>query len=259
MAYQAGGERAAGVVRGAGTAMSGLLPISYDEEKVIGEALALQVLARYHGVYDKPQLTRYVNLVGRAVALTADRPTIAYHFAVLNHDSINAFAAPAGYVFITKGLLKQIRNEAELAAVLGHEITHISEKHVLAVLQRSKQLAGISEAGLSAAGHNPVVFKSLIDAVAKKLLDEGLDQGKELEADRLGVAFAARVGYDPQAYVGFLQRLRTLKGDDQAFFKTHPNFSSRIAETQQGIRALSPPRQGALLADRLTQRLRGQL
>lgn len=96
VAYQAGGERATGVVRGAGTAMSGLLPISYDEEKVIGEALALQVLARYNGVYDKPQLTSYVNLVGRAVALTSDRPNIAYHCAVLNHDSINAFAAPAG-------------------------------------------------------------------------------------------------------------------------------------------------------------------
>lgn len=154
-------------------------------------------------------------------------------------------------MFITKGLLKQIRNEAELAVVLGHEITHISEKHLVAVLQRSKQLAGISEAGLAAAGQNPAVFKGL--------MDEGLDQGKELEADRLGVAFAARVGDDPQAYVGLLQRLRALKGDDQAFFKTHPNFSSRIAETQKGIRALSPPRQGALLAERLTQRLRGQL
>jgi len=192
------------------------------------------------------------------VALTSDRPNIEYHFAVLNHDSINAFATPYGYVFITKGILKQIQNEAELAAVLGHEISHISEKHILEVIQRSKQVAGISEAGLAAAGQNPAVFKGLIDQVAKKLLDEGLDRDKELDADRFGVIFAARVGYDPKAYVTLLQRLRALKGDDQAFFKTHPNFSSRIDEAQKSLGTLKQPPTGALLAERLTQR-RGRL
>ncbi len=69
---------------------------------------------------------------------------------------------------------------------------------------------------------NPDAFKNVIDGAVKKLLDEGLDQSKELESDRLGVIFASRVGYDPTAYATFLDRLRTLKGDDQAFFKTHP-------------------------------------
>lgn len=253
VAREVGGERAAGVVRGGSTLVSGLLPIGYEEERSMGAALALQVLARYNGAFDQPGLTRYVNLVGRAVALTSDRPTIDYHFAILNHDSINAFATPGGYIFITKGLLKQIRNEAELAAVLGHEIGHISAKHILDIMQRNKQLSGITEVGLAAAGRNPAVFKGLIDQAAKKLLDEGLDQSTELESDRLGAVFAARAGYDPNAYVTLLQRLRTLRGDDQAFFKTHPNFSSRIEEVQASLRALKQPLMGTLLAERYTR------
>src|SRR5262249_41334145 len=78
----AGGERAAGIAHGASTAASGLLPIGEEEERSIGAALALQVLARFNGVYDQPALTRYVSLVGRAVAITSDRPNIEYHFAI---------------------------------------------------------------------------------------------------------------------------------------------------------------------------------
>lgn len=254
-----GGESAAGLVRGGSTMAGGLLPIGYEEEQSIGAALALQVLARYNGVYDRPELTRYVNLVGQAVALTSDRPNIAYHFAVLNHDSINAFATAAGYVFITKGLLGQLQNEAELAAVLGHEISHISEKHILEVIQRSKLLGAGAEITFAALNSNPELFRGLIDQAAKKLLDEGLDQNKELAADRLGAIFAARVGYDPMAYVTLLQRLRALKGDDAAFFKTHPNFSSRIEAVQQGLATLTQPLPGALLAERFTQHIQGQL
>lgn len=253
-ARKSGNPRLANAIHGTGALVAGLLPISYEEEKSIGEAIALQVVARYGGTVDQPELVRYVNLVGKAVANTSDRPDIAYHVAVLNHDSINAFAAPAGYIFVTRGLLKQIRNEAELAAVLGHEIAHVSEKHILDVIQRSKQIAGISEAGLAYAVKDPAIFKNVIDGAVKKLLDEGLDQDKETEADALGDVFAARVGYDPSAYVGLLTRLRTLKGDDQAFFKTHPNFSTRIKAVQDVIRAKGLQTNGVLLPDRFARR-----
>jgi predicted Zn-dependent protease len=257
-ARRSGDERLAQVIHGSGTLVSGLLPISYEEEKSIGAAIALQVVARNGGVYDQPELTRYVNLVGLAVALTCDRPDIPYHFAVLNSEAINAFAAPAGYIFLTRGLLKQIHNEAELAAVLGHEIAHVSQKHILEVIQRSKRLAGVSEAGLAYAHQNPDVFKNLIDAAAKKLLDEGLDQEKELEGDRLGEVYAARVGYDPTAYVALLTRLRALKGDDKAFFKTHPNFSLRIHAVQEVIRTHGWKPTGVVLEDRFA-RVRGKI
>jgi len=255
----AGGERLAKTVRGGGNLIGGLLPIGYEEEQTIGQAIALQVIARYGGVYDKPDLTRYVNLVGRAVALTCDRADIEYRFAVLNHDSINAFAAPAGYIFVTRGLLKTVRNEAELAAVLGHEIGHVTQKHILDVIQRSKQIAGVAEAGLAYANKNPDAFKNVIDGAVKKLLDEGLDQSKELESDRLGVIFASRVGYDPTAYTTFLERLRTLKGDDQAFFKTHPNFSNRLTVVQSTINEQGLKATGILLPDRFSRSSSGTL
>lgn len=259
VARLAGGERAAGVVRGAGTATSGLLPISYEEEQSLGASLALQVASRYNGLYDNPALTRYVNLVGQAVALTSDRPNIEYHFAILDHDSINAFATAAGYVFITRGLIKQLQSEAELAAVLGHEIGHISEKHILGVIQRSKLVAAGAEVGSAALGQNPQLFKGIVDFASKKLLDEGLDQGDELKADGLGAVFAARVGYDPRAYVTLLQRLRALKGDDQAFFKTHPNFSARLQDVQKSIATLKQPLPSVLLSERFIRQLRGQI
>jgi predicted Zn-dependent protease len=249
-ARRSGDERLAQTIRGAGTFVGGLLPISYDEESTIGAAIAVQVVARSGGIVEQGGLVRYVNLVGRGVALTSDRPDIPYHFAILNDDSINAFAAPAGYVFITRGLLRQIRNEAELAAVLGHEIGHVSKNHILEVIQRSKQIDGVAQAGLAYANQNPQQFKNIIDTAVKKLFDEGLDQDKETEADSLGTIYAQRVGYDPTAYVALLTRLRTLKGDDRAFFKTHPNFSTRINAVQSTIQSNGWKANGTLLTDR---------
>lgn len=258
-ARSTGNERLAKTIHGGGNLIGGLLPIGYEEEHTIGQAMALQVIARYGGVYDKPDLTRYVNLVGRAVALTCDRADIEYRVAILNHDSINAFAAPAGYIFVTRGLLKTIKSEAELAAVLGHEIGHVTRKHILDVIQRSKQIAGVAEAGLAYANKNPDAFKNVIDGAVKTLLDEGLDQGKELESDRLGVIFASRVGYDPTAYETFLDRLRTLKGDDLAFFKTHPDFSNRLSAVRSTISEQKLKATGTLLADRYSRSSSGAL
>lgn len=239
-------------VQGGKSLISGTLPISYEEEVAIGEAMALQVMARFGGVYEEASLTRYVNLVGQAVAVTSDRPYIPYHFAILSDHSLNAFAAPGGYVFITKGLLKRLHNEAELAAVLGHEIAHVSEKHVLKIIQRQKRLAGVKHL-------MPDTFKGFVDDAVNKLLDEGLDQRKELAADRLGVRFAARVGYDPNAYKGLLQRLRALKGDNHAVFKTHPHFSRRIKEVERTVAALQHQPRRARLAKRFNATVSGRL
>lgn len=252
-ARQSGNPQLATAIHGTGTVISGLLPIGPEEEQSLGVSIALQVVARSGGIYDQPDLTHYVNLVGRAVAATSDRSNMDYHFAVLNDQSINAFATPGGYVFVTRGLLKQVRNEAELAAVLGHEIGHIAQKHMLAVIQRTKQIAGITEAGLAFANRDPTAYKRLVDNVSTKLLDEGYDQGKELEADRLGVVFASRVGYDPTAYLGLLNRLRGLKGDDRTLFKTHPDFSARINEVQGVIRSKGYSSTGVVLTERFSQ------
>jgi len=252
-ARRSGNPKLAQAIHGGGTLISGLLPIGEEEEQSLGQSIALQVVARSGGVYEQADLLRYVNLVGKAVAATSDRPNLNYHFAILNDQTINAFATPGGYVFVTRGLLKQVRNEAELAAVLGHEIGHVSQKHMLEVIQRSKQIAGVSEAGLAYAARQPGQFKQLIDSAATKLLDEGYDQGKETEADKLGVIFAARVGYDATAYLGLLNRLRGLKGDDRTLFKTHPNYSARIDAVETVVREKGYVKTGTILADRFSQ------
>lgn len=234
-------------------AADALLPITYEEETVFGQAIAVQVVSRFGGLVNDPSLDRYVNLVGRTVANTSDRPGIPYHFAVLNHDSLNAFAAPAGYIFVTRGLLNAAKNEAELAAILGHEIAHVSTKHILKVIQRSKQIAGVTEEGLGLFMKDPSKFKGVVDEAMKKLLDEGLDRDKELEADRLGVVFAARAGYDPTAYKELLTRLRAIKGDDLAFFKSHPNFSARIEAVQETVEQGGLKSNGVLLAERFAK------
>jgi predicted Zn-dependent protease len=252
-ARQSGNPQLAQAIHGGGTLISGLLPIGEEEEQSLGQSTALQVVARSGGLYEQPELVRYVNLVGRGVAATSDRPTVNYRFAVLNDQSINAFATPGGYVFVTRGLLKQVKNEAELAGVLGHEIGHITQRHMLEVIQRTKQIAGVSEAGLAYATRQPGQYQQLIDSVTKKILDEGYDQGKETQADQLGVIFASRVGYDPTAYLAFLNRLRSLRGDDRALFKTHPNFSARIAAVETVIREKGYTATGTILADRFSQ------
>lgn len=254
-ARQAGREDVAKAISGAGTAISGFMPISYDEERSIGAAMALQVVNRYHGIVEQDQIMKYVNLVGSAVALTCDRPNIPYHFAVLDDPSINAFATPGGYVFVTRGLLRHIQNEAELAAVLGHEIGHITAKHILEIIQRSKKIEGITKVGLAFYDKNPESFQRLVDTATKKLLDEGLDQEKELEADRLGAIFAARAGYDPTAYIAVLERLRTLKGEDLKLFKTHPNFTLRIENVRQALQDSDVPTTGVRLPERFDERI----
>src|SRR5690606_17130438 len=104
-----------------------LEPIGVEEEITLGEAVALEAFSRFGGEYPNQDWTRYVNLVGQTVAEVSDRPTLPYHFAILNSQEQNAFAAPGGYIFITVGLLKSLKNEAELAGVLAHEVAHVTQ------------------------------------------------------------------------------------------------------------------------------------
>jgi len=162
-------EKGQQVLKGAGSALSGLLPIGAREERAIGGALASQVVARYGGLVRNRSLLRYVNLVGKAVAMTSDRPEIDYTFGVLNNNKVNAFAAPGGYVFVTKGLLRRVQSEAELACVLGHEIAHVTKKHILNVIRRSRAISGLAQVTLASLDKNPEAFDEMIKEGMKSL------------------------------------------------------------------------------------------
>ena len=116
---------------------SALIPISDEEEIILGKRVAARVIARY-GIDDNAEATYYLNLVATAIAQRSDRPDIPYHIAILATDDVNAYACPGGYIFVTRGALKMVRDEAELAAVLAHEISHVTERHIVNALRNSK-------------------------------------------------------------------------------------------------------------------------
>lgn len=208
--------------------LKALQPIAYEEEKAIGGRLAVEVFNRYGGAYDDPDLLKYVNLVGQAVAEVSSRPDIDYHFAILNTEYPNAFATPGGYVFVSIGLLKMIDDEAQLAGVLAHEVAHIARKHALQTLERSRSLQGVSSLTLTVMDKDPGLFDKLIDEVSNVLFTKGLDKKLEFEADKYGREFAYRTGYYPGALGKFIQKLGSSKRNQGSIFSsTHPSSQER--------------------------------
>ncbi|MEX2282769.1 MAG: M48 family metalloprotease [Gemmatimonadota bacterium] len=232
-------RRAAEQARRAGT----LLPITTDKEIEIGRGIAATVAGRYP-VSGDSALTEYVNLVGLAVAGDAPRPDIAYRFAVLETPDVNAFAAPGGYIFITKGALALIENEAELAGVLAHEVAHVNRKHVIEQIRKADVLGEVKDqSGITGEKLDLVVGQGT------SVLFTGLSREDEAASDSLAVVYAANVGYDPGGLAAFVTRLsqRPNSAPMLELLSTHPapaERAVRIARISQGRPA------GATLAER---------
>jgi len=223
-----------------------LRPIQYREEKAIGGGVALQAFSRFGGPYPDEGLNRYVSMVGKGVALASDRPDIPYYFSVLNSEEANAFAAPGGYIFVTVGLLKNLETEAQLAGVLGHEIAHVAKRHSLQTIERGKRLHGISELSLTLMDKDPRLFSDIINNVSELIFTKGLDHSLEYEADRFGIRYAARLGYNPRGLEIFLKKLARERhgGLRSVFFQTHPSTESRIAKLAREVRVHYPRLKG---------------
>ena len=220
-------------------------PVSQDEEIAIGRDAAATLLGAAKPI-DNPVVQRYVNMVGLWVALQSDRPDLPWRFAVVDSDDIDAFAAPGGFVFVTRGLLLHLHNEAELAGVLGHEISHVVLKHHLKALQSAARMDLVSQAAqyqMQQNGHDSAVDQQLMDKVsgaARTLYSRGLDKDDELAADRMGVVLAARAGYDPYGLLAVLQTLESVdpkSGSMQLLLATHPAPADRIAALSKAMDA----------------------
>jgi len=222
-----------------------ITPVDQKEEEQIGADAAATLLGASKPITNAA-VQEYVNKVGMWVALQSDRPDLSWHFAVVDSDDIDAFAAPGGYVFLTRGLLRHMHNEAELAGVLGHEITHVVLKHHLKELQRAARMNLVGTAaqvGMQEKGYNSNLDQQLMDKVSnatRNLYSKGLDKDDEFDADRYGVVLAARAGYDPY---GLLAVLQTREGVDPASGKmqlllaTHPTPADRIAALSAAMEA----------------------
>jgi predicted Zn-dependent protease len=202
------------------------------EEIMFGREVAARIIARY-GLYDNPTVMKYVNLVGQALALNTSRPELAFHFAVLNTDEINGYAAPGGYVFVTRGAISKMKNEAELAGVLAHEIGHIVEKHVVNEL-KIKGTDETAAAGLAAliggtSQSARTAFAQAVDTAMDILFKDGYSREDEIQADRDAVLFSAMAGYEPGGLINFFERVSALKGKQtEVLDKTHPSYATRI-------------------------------
>lgn len=225
---------------------------SQDDEIKIGREIAGNLLGAAPLVKDEA-LQKYVNEVGRWVASQSERPDLPWHFGVIESEDINAFAAPGGYVLLTKGLYRKIGNEAELAGVLGHEIGHVIKKHHLKLLQKSQLLSlGAGVLGESAGKSNDSI-KKLIGSGAE-ICARSLDKDAEFEADRIGVVLGTRAGYDPYGLPEVLNEIGHSSKDDgrvALLFKTHPHPDDRLAKLGDAIGdRLDGVSDGKTLADR---------
>lgn len=196
---------------------------------------------------------RYVNQVGRWLTLHGNRSDLPWKFGVLNDATINAFAAPGGYVFITRGLLDVLDSEAELAGVLAHEIQHVEHKHHLIAVQKNNQLGAatdvlgylgsqqLAKGGGDYAGAKTAVADAVIGAT-KTLYARGLDKEDEFAADRDALTLTSHAGYDPYAFLAVLQKLQARSSETASLallLKTHPQPTARLQalETSPALNA----------------------
>jgi beta-barrel assembly-enhancing protease len=211
--------------------------VSEEQEANIGREYA-SLLVGAAPLLDQPEVQRYVNQVGRWLSLHSERPNLDWKFGVLASDNINAFATPGGYVLVTKGLLVRLRNEAELAGVLAHEIAHVVKKHHLAAIRKGAGLqvgANILAEYSSNRARNPAATERMISG-AKEVMLRGLDKDDEFEADRMGVVIAARAGYDPFGLPAVLQTLQGMNPEDSGLalmFSTHPAPGARLDQLER--------------------------
>jgi predicted Zn-dependent protease len=224
------------------------------QESTIGEASAAKLINIF-GLYQNPEMVKYVNLVGNAVARQSPR-AVDYHFAILDSEAVTAMSMPGGYVFVTRGALANMSNESELAGVLGHEIAHVDGRH----LEKEVRAQKTSEfAKTEAASHVPAGAElvNIAGAVVTRALTLRYSRDKELEADRNGVQWAAKAGYNPAGLRDFLQVLSKASEvpDNKRALglwgSTHPPLSERVATLDSILTTM--PSGGQLLDARYTK------
>lgn len=243
------GQAIGGAIGGAQQIAEASKEITPSEEHYIGRAVAAMVLDKYpllgNGVLDQ-----YVNRVGLVVAFHSDRPVTygGYHFAVLGSDEINAFACPGGLIFITRGLLKQVQSEDQLAAVLGHEVAHVAGRHGINAIKKSRWTKfGFYAAGEvgkqysgSEVGELAQEFQGVVSDVAKQVLESGYSKSDEKKADINGMQFAAHAGYDPKAMAAFIQHeIDAGIGSKSGPFSSHPSPDKRLKEVNEELASIS--------------------
>ena len=221
--------------------------MSPEDEKRVGREHHARILDEYGGVYDDPDLARYVDSIGQFVAAASNAPSVGYTFTVIDSPIVNAFALPGGYVYVTRGLLALADNEAEVAGVLAHEVAHVTARHG-AKRQTKGALAGLGLAVLGAVTDNSALVD--LGRIGAQAILSGYSREEEYEADELGVRYLSRAGFDPGAMSSFLDKLKWQSELEASFhgrpaepglgfFATHPRTRDRVARAVAAARRTS--------------------
>jgi predicted Zn-dependent protease len=216
-----------------------LFTVSEADEIKIGHQVEAEV-AKTYGFVNDPAKTRYVREIALKLAHVSERPNLPWTYHIVQDASVNAFAAPGGFVFVTKGLLPFVKSRDELAFVLGHETTHIAHRHAvdLAQKQMEMQFGAILITQLLFGGS---MSAYQLSQIASGLLGAKYSRDKEYEADHYGVIFAKKAGFDPRASVSFFERLQGLEQKQGAIgsaFASHPPTPDRIKAVRNELRQM---------------------
>jgi len=202
-----------------------LIPESQDLE--IGRSYAPEIEKQMGGRIPNEAVQAYIDSVGQKIARVSHRPDIQYHFTALNHKTINAFALPGGYIFITKGMLAKLNNESELAAVLAHEITHVVARHAAEAMSRQ---IGIQFLLAAIVSRTDSAAAARVADVAQQIVSLRFSREDEREADLQGMQYMVDAGYDPR---GMVETMKMLERENEAgpidFLSSHPSPQNRIA------------------------------
>ncbi len=226
--------------------------ITPEQEYYIGRTVAATILNMYQP-YAHEKANDYVNVLGQALALFSDRPETfgGYRFLILDTDEINAFAAPGGFILVSRGLLRCCPDEDAVAAVLAHEIAHVQHRHGLQAIRRSRLTSALmvlaSESAKNLGGQELAeltkTFEGAVQDITATLVNSGYSRSFERQADATAIAILRRAGYDPNGLTAMLNEMaRRQKPGGPGFARTHPDPSARAAEARRQITgAANPP------------------
>ncbi|HEX4913970.1 MAG TPA: M48 family metalloprotease, partial [Vicinamibacterales bacterium] len=232
--------------------------LSEAEELAIGQQQDVEI-RREMGVYDDPDLQRYVNDIGQQLARVSHRPNLPWSFTIVDNPAINAFALPGGYIYLTRGILAYLDDEAQLAGVLGHEIGHVTARHAAQAYTRQAQ-AGIGLTILSIFVPGTAPFADL-GAAGLSVLFLRHGREAEIEADRLGVEYGSGAGFDPAGVPRFLATLARVNALSARgvpnWLSTHPDPGSRVVKAEPVAGKFGSDAAKAVNRDQYLDRIRG--
>jgi len=211
--------------------------LSTGQEVALGKETARQVVREF-GIYEDPELHEYINGVGQKVVDVCERKEITYYFTVLDTPMVNAFAAPGGFIFVTRGILKELDDEAQLAGVMAHEIGHVVYRHGAKQFEKVFGYQAIILLGEILTKTDLSQLSQYTDFFVSLML-LGYSRKNEFESDNSAVRYSLAAGYDPKAMVEFFEKLKAMEKKPptkfETLFRSHPPTGDRIERVQAYI------------------------